>query len=120
MDSSQEVLLTGKEVKCEINWYKQPRCKFFHGVGSSPVSANQRGASKTSLLVRLANNLSISALAAHSPFSPSVFLFVFVSCPILLLHPSAPGRPQRGVSSLFTAGPFMDARGLYTWEGQAQ
>lgn len=120
MDSSPEALLTCREVKCEINPYKQPGCKLFHAAGSSPNSANQRGASKTSLLVGLANNLSISALAAHSPSSPSVFLFVFVSCPILLLHPSAPAGPQRGVSSLFTAGPLMDTWGLYTWEGQVQ
>lgn len=63
MDSPPEALLTCQEVKCEINLYKQPRYTFFH-----PKSANQRGASKTSLLALLTNNLSISALAAHSLF----------------------------------------------------
>lgn len=68
----------------------------------SPKSANQRGASKTSLSARLANNLSISAPAAHSPlFSFCLPFCLFVSCPILLLHPSAPGWPQRGVSRPF-------------------
>lgn len=83
------------------------------GVLNQPIT---EGASEIGLLTQLANNLSISALAAHSPLSPSVFLFVFVSRPLPLL-PSAPGWPQRGGSSPFRPGPFMDAQGSYKWEG---
>lgn len=60
----------------------------------------RRGASKTGLLAPLANNLSISALAAHSPLSPIVSHFV---SPIFSLRPSAPGgQKKRGNSCPFS------------------
>lgn len=57
----------------------------------SPKSDDQGGASKTSLLAQLANNLTISALAAHSPFFSFCLLILsfflvpsFSSTPLLL------------------------------------
>lgn len=94
--------------------------KFFHAEALSPKSANQRSASKTSLLAQLANNLSISALAAHSP----LFSFCLSFCLRFLSHPTPPPlcswRTTKGSILSFHSRPLLEALGLYTWEVNVQ